>query len=65
MHVIGAAQKVHARVKAAGGGEKTVKEAYMTLPPSLCAPSIADSCLACFDYTVSAWAEFCREALLL
>ena len=32
-------------------GEQTVKEAYMTLPPSLCAPSIAESCLACFDYT--------------
>lgn len=48
--------RVHARLR-----EKTdegnqegfsyVKPAYMTLPPSIGIPSIADSCYACFDYT--------------
>ena len=31
--------------------EETIKAAYMTLPPSLGVPSIADSCFSCFDYT--------------
>jgi len=43
--------RVHARVATAGGGEETVKDAYMTLPPSIGVPSIADSCYSCFDYT--------------
>ena len=58
--------RVHARLRAAGGGgapadgkdgscaaqeETVVKQAYMTLPPSVGIPSIAPSCFACFDYT--------------
>jgi coenzyme F420-reducing hydrogenase beta subunit len=33
------------------GEEEVVKQAYMTLPPSVGIPSIAPSCFACFDYT--------------
>ncbi|KAL3916320.1 MAG: hypothetical protein SGPRY_006874, partial [Prymnesium sp.] len=44
--------RVHARIAGGEGeGEKTVKDAYLTLPPSIGVPSIADSCYACFDYT--------------
>ena len=59
--------RVHARLrekgKAGGGGdggvgasaageeESVVKQAYMTLPPSVGIPSIAPSCFSCFDYT--------------
>ena len=52
--------RVHARLKdttngngasSSGGGETVVKQAYMTLPPSIGIPSIASSCFACFDYT--------------
>jgi len=43
--------RVHARVSTADGGEETVKDAYMTLPPNIGVPSIADSCYSCFDYT--------------
>ena len=43
--------RVHARLSAPGGGEATIKDAYMTLPPSIGVPSIADSCYSCFDYT--------------
>jgi len=49
--------RVHARLKPAGSGaysgeeDPVVKQAYMTLPPSLGIPSIAPSCFACFDYT--------------
>lgn len=43
--------KVHARLAERGGGESTVKDAYMTLPPSVGIPSIAPSCFSCFDYT--------------
>ena len=45
--------KVHARLRAPSttSDEEVVKQAYMTLPPSLGIPSIAPSCFACFDYT--------------
>lgn len=43
--------RVHARVGISSGGEETVKDAYMTLPPNIGVPSIADSCYSCFDYT--------------
>uniref|UniRef100_A0A7S0NYQ9 Coenzyme F420 hydrogenase/dehydrogenase beta subunit C-terminal domain-containing protein n=1 Tax=Calcidiscus leptoporus TaxID=127549 RepID=A0A7S0NYQ9_9EUKA len=45
--------RVHARLASAEGGDddEVVKAAYMTLPPSLAVPSIADSCFHCFDYT--------------
>ena len=44
--------KVHARVREEGEQEEvTIKQAYMTLPPSIGIPSIADSCYSCFDYT--------------
>lgn len=39
--------KIH--VKTDNGGY--LKKPYFCLPPSLAAPSIAPSCLACFDYT--------------
>ena len=47
--------RVHARLKSQAGGaeeeEDVVKQAYMTLPPSVGVPSIAPSCFSCFDYT--------------
>jgi hypothetical protein len=35
----------------AADDESVVKQAYMTLPPSIGIPSIAPSCFSCFDYT--------------
>ena len=44
--------RVHARLNTgAAGDEEVVKQAYMTLPPSVGIPSIAPSCFSCFDYT--------------
>ena len=58
--------RVHARLRPEGSSgsssgegdvalrpeqEEVVKQAYMTLPPSVGIPSIAPSCFSCFDYT--------------
>lgn len=40
--------KIHVKMEE---GDAYLKKPYFCLPPSLAAPSIAPSCLACFDYT--------------
>jgi len=43
--------RVHVKIDDGDGNVSYVKKPYFTLPGSIAEPSIAPSCLACFDYT--------------